>query len=274
MASRGLTMQFSNSTAPTTQQRGAERHDAPLVTLRDVTRRYGTGADAITALSDLSLDVFAGEFLTVLGPSGCGKSTILNIIAGFDGPSSGSAAMLNTPINEPSATRGVVFQDSAALFPWMTVRDNISFGPRATGLSRAQIRQRVDSILELVRLEDFGQKYPMQLSGGMRQLVAIARVLVMDSKLLLMDEPFAALDAISRQRMQERLVEIWQRSGAAILFITHSIDEAIYLGDRVVVMSGRPGVVRANLKVDLSRPRDVTSAAFNELRSSAFALLR
>jgi len=273
MASRELMKQFPHHTAATLSH-GCNRQDTPLVTLRNIIRRYGSGDDAITALSDLSLDVYAGELLTVLGPSGCGKSTILNIIAGFDSPSSGAAAMLTTPISGPSAARGVVFQDSVALFPWMTVENNISFGLRAAGFPRIEIRRRVGAVLDLIRLTDFAKKYPAQLSGGMRQLVAIARVLVMDSKLLLMDEPFAALDAISRQRMQQQLVEIWQRSGVAILFITHSIDEAIYLGDRVVVMSGRPGVIRANLKIDLPRPRDVTSLAFNELKSNAFRLLQ
>ncbi len=245
-----------------------------LVSLRGVSRRYGSDATSVLALSDVSLDIRAREFVTVLGPSGCGKTTILNMIAGFDRPSSGAVEMEGKPISGPSAARGVVFQDSGALFPWMTVAANVAFGPRAAGLPRAEIRQRVQGALELVRLRDFADKYPIQLSGGMRQLAAIARVLVMDSKLLLMDEPFAALDAITRQRLQEQLVDIWLRSGAAILFITHSIDEALFLGDRVVVMSGRPGVVRATFDIDLPRPRDVTSVAFNDLKGRALALLR
>jgi NitT/TauT family transport system ATP-binding protein len=245
-----------------------------LVSLRDVTRRYGTDTESVLALSSVSFDINAREFVTVLGPSGCGKTTILNMIAGFDAPSSGSVSMEGTPISGPSAMRGVVFQDSAALFPWMTVAENISFGLRAAWSSRSEVRQRVDAVLKLVRLSDFANKFPMQLSGGMRQLVAIARVLVMDTKLLLMDEPFAALDAITRQRLQEQLVDIWQRAGAAILFITHSIDEAMFLGDRVIVMSGRPGSIRATFDIDLPRPRDVTSVAFNELKARALALLR
>jgi NitT/TauT family transport system ATP-binding protein len=245
-----------------------------LVFVRDLARTYGSGPGAVQALASVSFDIAPAEFITILGPSGCGKTTLLNIIAGFDTASEGFAAMGDAKIVGPSSRLGVVFQDSSALFSWFTVRGNIAFGPRAAGRPSAEIAARVNAVLDLVGLTEFADKYPLQLSGGMRQLVAIARVLVMDAELLLMDEPFAALDAIARQRMQERLVEIWTRTKPAILFITHSVDEALYLGDRVIVMTGRPGRIREILDINLARPRDLAAPAFNDLRAKALSLLR
>jgi ABC-type nitrate/sulfonate/bicarbonate transport system ATPase subunit len=167
----------------------------------------------------------------------------------------------------------VVFQDTNALFPWMTVEQNVEFGLQALRISKAERKERVLQALNLVRLQDFAASYPRQLSGGMRQLVAIARVAVMNADLLLMDEPFAALDAITRQRMQKQLVDIWSQTRSSILFITHSIDEAIYLGDRVAVMSARPGQIREIIDVDLPRPRDLASPEFNALRGRALRYL-
>ena len=240
-----------------------------LVQIKDLGRIYGTADKAVRALDSVSLDIAKGEFLTVLGPSGCGKSTLLNILAGFDTPTSGFALFDGGPIAGASPRRGVVFQDTNALFPWLTVRRNVEFGLRSVGVNASDRDRRVDAALELVRLRDFADSLPKQLSGGMRQLAAIARIIVMNADLLLMDEPFAALDAISRQRMQQQLIEIWSKASGTVMFITHSVDEAIYLGDRVVIMSGRPGRIRGIHTIELPRPRDVTSSSFNELRAMA-----
>ena len=245
-----------------------------VVIVNGLSHVYASDSGAVQALQDVSLRVRRREFLTILGPSGCGKSTLLNILAGFEKQTSGEALVDSQEIQGPSPSRGVVFQDSNALFPWLTIKNNIAFGLRATKRSSGEIEQRTRAVLDLIRLSEFAEKFPSQLSGGMRQLVAIARVLVMDASLLLMDEPFGALDAITRQRVQEQLTEIWERSHATILFITHSVDEAIFLGDRVLVMSGRPGRIKAEIDVTLPRPRNVASDEFNKLRARAIDLLR
>ncbi|MFO1284403.1 MAG: ABC transporter ATP-binding protein [Burkholderiales bacterium] len=246
---------------------------AELVVVENLGRTYGDGTKAVRALAGVNLRVRSGEFVTILGPSGCGKSTLLNILAGFDTPTEGRALVDGAPITGPSPSRGVVFQDSGALFPWLTVERNIRFGLEAAGRSDSEMREKTAKALSLVGLTEFAEKHPKQLSGGMRQLVAIARVLVMDARLMLLDEPFAALDAITRQHMQHQLFEICATAGTTNLFITHSVDEAIYLGDRVLVMSGRPGSVKAELVVDLPRPRKVASIEFNALRGRALAML-
>jgi NitT/TauT family transport system ATP-binding protein len=253
--------------------------DAPAVTgsaivqVEGLGRTYGTGSTAVRALDDVSLDIRKGEFLSILGPSGCGKSTLLNILAGFDFPTEGRALFNGKPILGASPSRGVVFQDTNALFPWMTVFHNVEFGLRSLGIDRKERGRRVDAALHLVGLGDFAASYPRQLSGGMRQLAAIARIIVMNAELLLMDEPFAALDAITRQRMQKQFAEIWSRTRGTVLFITHSVDEAIFLGDRVAIMSGRPGRIRMILDVHLPRPRDLTSVDFNAFRATALRQL-
>jgi NitT/TauT family transport system ATP-binding protein len=244
-----------------------------LARVQELTRMFVTGSSTVYALDKVSLDIGRGEFLSILGPSGCGKSTLLNILAGFDVQTSGSAEFNGRPVSGPSAKRGVVFQDTNALFPWMTAVANVEFGLRSLPISGRERKRRALAALELVRLRDFAENYPRQLSGGMRQLVAIARVIVMEADLLLMDEPFAALDAITRQRMQQQLVEIWRKTSSSILFITHSIDEAIYLGDRVVIMSARPGRVSKVLDINFSRPRELASPEFNALRAEALASL-
>jgi ABC-type nitrate/sulfonate/bicarbonate transport system ATPase subunit len=243
------------------------------VDIERVSRSYRSGRHLVEALADVSLTVAPGSFATLLGPSGCGKSTLLNIIAGFDQPTSGNVVVDGMAVRGPSVERGVVFQDTGALFPWLTVAENVAFGLRAVGRPRREVRDRVAEALDLVRLSAFSQRHPHELSGGMRQLVAISRVLVMEPKLLLMDEPFAALDAITRQRLQNRLTEIWQRTRITIVFITHSVDEAILLADDVAVMTRRPGRVRTQLRVGLDRPRSVTSAQFNALKQQALNYL-
>lgn len=260
--------------APDQKSAGAAApRPADAIVLRDIGRTYRDGAHTVEALRGINLTVAPAAFVALLGPSGCGKSTLLNIIAGFEPPSAGEVIVNGTPVRGPSAERGVVFQDTAALFPWLTVAENVAFGLRAGRASREEVRARVAAVLDLVRLSRFSDRLPRELSGGMRQLVAIARVLVMNPKLLLMDEPFAALDAITRQRLQSRLTAIWEKTGIAILFITHSVDEAIYLADEVAVMSGRPGTVRARLAIDLPRPRSATSLRFNAFKEQTLAHL-
>lgn len=245
----------------------------PVVRVANLSRTYTTANSVVHALENVTFDINRGEFLTILGPSGCGKSTLLNVLAGFDTQSSGTVEFEGKPISGPSPKRGVVFQDANALFPWMTVEQNVEFGLQAQNVSRPDRKSRVLHALELVHLRDFADSFPRQLSGGMRQLAAIARVVIMDADLLLMDEPFAALDAITRQRMQKQLVDIWSKTRSSVLFITHSIDEAIYLGDRVAIMSARPGRVREILHVTLPRPRDLASPDFNVLRRDALRTL-
>jgi NitT/TauT family transport system ATP-binding protein len=246
----------------------------PVVEIDHVSVRYGTGNDAVLALDDISLAVKRSSFLTILGPSGCGKSTLLNLIAGFALPTEGSVKVEGQTVAGPSSRKGVVFQDSAALFPWLSVAQNVAFGLKANHTPRAEQQKRVGAALDLVGLTAFADRYPRELSGGMRQLAALARVLVLEPPVLLMDEPFAALDAMTRERMQAQLTEIWARTGLTTIFITHSVDEAIYLGNEVLVMSRRPGTVKARHVVDLERPRIATSAAFNALKLQALENLQ
>ncbi|HTN60929.1 MAG TPA: ABC transporter ATP-binding protein [Devosia sp.] len=246
----------------------------PVVELDHVTVRYGAGNNTVLALNDVSLSVPRSRFLTILGPSGCGKSTLLNLVAGFALPTEGSVKVEGQEVIGPSARKGVVFQDSSALFPWLSVARNIEFGLKANGVPKDERLARAAAALELVGLTAFANRYPRELSGGMRQLTAIARALVLEPPVLLMDEPFAALDAMTRERMQAQLIEIWVRTGLTIIFITHSVDEAIYLGDEVLVMSPRPGTVKARLPIDLDRPRVTTSAAFNALKLEAIENLQ
>jgi NitT/TauT family transport system ATP-binding protein len=221
--------------------------------------------EQIVALDGIDLEIGDDEFLTILGPSGCGKTTLLNIIAGFDQASSGDVHLDGEAILKPGPDRGVVFQEYA-LFPWLTVEQNIEFGLRERRIAKAQRRTRVRDQIASVGLSGFERRYPQELSGGMRQRVAIARALVNDPKILLLDEPFAALDAQTRTLMQQELLRVWSAARRTAIFITHNIEEAILLGDRVVVMTARPGRIKEIVTVNLPRPRDVTSADFNETR--------
>jgi NitT/TauT family transport system ATP-binding protein len=238
---------------------------APLVEIKRVSKVFQLQDQTIHALSDASLSIAKGEFVCLIGASGCGKSTLLRIMAGFEQPSSGEALMRGKPIAGPDPTRGMVFQDYA-LFPWLSVRENIAFGPIARGLATAQVKETVDKFIELVGLAKFATAYPHQLSGGMKQRVAIARVLANDAELVLMDEPFGALDAMTRERLQDELLEIWQRTRLTVVFVTHSVEEAIFLANRVVVMSPGPGRIESDNTLDLPRPRDVASPEFNAIR--------
>jgi NitT/TauT family transport system ATP-binding protein len=228
--------------------------------------------EEVIALDGIDLDIGDDEFLTILGPSGCGKTTLLNIVAGFDHPTSGDVTLDGEPIRKPGPDRGVVFQEYA-LFPWLTVEHNIEFGLREGGIAKSERMLRVRQQIATVGLSGFERRYPQELSGGMRQRVALARVLANDPKILLMDEPFAALDAQTRTIMQQELLRVWSANRRTALFITHNIEEAILLGDRVVVMTARPGRIKEIVPVNLPRPRDVTSAEFNATRRRVAALL-
>jgi len=237
----------------------------PILELKGLTKQFEFNGDRIDALRDAHLRVNKGEFVCLIGASGCGKSTLLRIVAGFEQATRGSALMWGKPIAGPAPDRGMVFQDYG-LFPWLTVRGNIAFGPASRGRPTAEVKETVDHFVELVGLQRFADAYPHQLSGGMKQRVAIARVLANDAEIVLMDEPFGALDAMTRERLQDELLEIWQRTGLTVLFVTHSIEEAIFLADRVVVMSPSPGRIESQMEIALPRPRDVVAPDFNDIR--------
>ncbi len=244
----------------------------PIVEIRNVSKTFMLQGQPIHALKDATLTIQKGEFVTLIGASGCGKSTLLRIIAGFETPTSGEALMWGKPITEPEPQRGMVFQDYA-LFPWLSVRDNIGFGPVSRGVPKAQVKEITDRFIDMVGLGKFASAYPHQLSGGMRQRVAIARVLANDAEIVLMDEPFGALDAMTRERLQEELLDIWQRTQLTVVFVTHAIEEAILLADRVVVMTPGPGRIESDNPLLLPRPRDVASPEFNEIRRDMSARL-
>ena len=219
----------------------------------------------VVALQDLDLDVAEGEFVCLLGPSGCGKSTLLLIAAGLQSPTRGRVTIDERLITGPGPDRGVLFQQ-LVLFPWRTAIENVAFGLEMQRLPRAAARARAAEFLELVGLVEFADAFPHEMSGGMQQRVAIARLLAHKPEVLLMDEPFGALDVQTRMHMARELARIWQHARRTVLFVTHSVDEAIYLGDRVAVMSARPGRIKASVPVPLSRPRDLAGHDFNELR--------
>jgi NitT/TauT family transport system ATP-binding protein len=246
--------------------------ELPILDLRHVGKVYELNDQRIEALRDANLVVPKGEFVCLIGASGCGKSTLLRIVAGFEPPSSGEALMWDKPVSGPAPDRGMVFQDYG-LFPWLSVRQNIGFGPASRGLPKAELRALVDRFVDMVGLTRFADAYPHQLSGGMKQRVAIARVLANDAEMVLMDEPFGALDAMTRERLQDELLDIWQRTKLTVLFVTHSIEEAIFLADRVVVMEPGPGRIASEHRIELPRPRDVSSPEFNAVRRELSARL-
>ena len=246
------------------------------VEIRGVWKEFTAREQHVVALQDIDLSIARNEFAAILGPSGCGKSTLLNMVAGFDRPSGGQVLVNGAPVEAPDPRRAVVFQE-AALFPWYTVWDNVSFGPRTMGVPAAQYRPKVETYLDQVGLRGFERHYPAELSGGMKQRVGIARVLIMEPEVLLMDEPFGSLDAQTRSVMQELLLSVWERHHQAVLFITHDIEEALLIADSVSVMTARPGRIKKRLVVDLPRPRSLevtTSPVFNELKREVLALIR
>jgi ABC-type nitrate/sulfonate/bicarbonate transport system ATPase subunit len=236
-----------------------------FLTVRGVERRF----DKTLALQATDLEVAENDFITILGPSGCGKSTLLRIVAGLDRQTAGEVMLEGRKIEGPGADRGMVFQ-SYTLFPWLTVRDNVCFGLVERGLSRAEQLDAANNFLNKVGLRGFENHYPKQLSGGMQQRVAIARALANGPRMLLMDEPFGALDHQTRELMQELLLGIWEAERKTVLFVTHDIDEAVFMGSRVVVMSARPGRIKLDRRVDLPHPRHYsvkTTPAFSELKA-------
>ena len=236
-----------------------------ILSIRGVERRF----DQTLALQATDLDVAENDFITILGPSGCGKSTLLRIVAGLDVPTAGRVLLEGAPVTGPGADRGMVFQ-SYTLFPWLSVLDNVCFGLRERGLPRGQQLDVAQAFLGKVGLKGFEQHYPKQLSGGMQQRTAIARALANDPAILLLDEPFGALDNQTRALMQELLLGIWERARKTVLFVTHDIEEAIFLGSRVLVMTARPGRIKAEVAIDLPHPRHYTiktSPEFSALKA-------
>jgi NitT/TauT family transport system ATP-binding protein len=242
---------------------------------RNVSMTFATRRGSLQALDDVSLEIPDAHFTCLVGASGCGKSTLLNIMAGLIEPTAGEVLVDGRAIDGPGADRGMVFQ-SYTLYPWMTVRRNVEFGPKLKGMARAERRELASSLIEEMGVADFADSYPKELSGGMKQRVAIARALANDPQVLLMDEPFGALDALTRTSAQRFLTEIWERHRRTIAFVTHDIDEAILLADTVCVMSPRPGRVREVVEIDIARPRSFElreSARFIELRHRLLALI-
>jgi NitT/TauT family transport system ATP-binding protein len=248
----------------------------PKLVIDQVGKVFSTKSGEVVALDQTSFTVMEGEFVTILGPSGCGKSTILRVVAGLEEPSSGHVYLDGKEIKGPGPDRGMVFQ-SYTLYPWLTVEENITFGLQLKGISKRERKEVAAHYLELIGLKGFEKHYPIQLSGGMKQRVAIARALANDPEILLMDEPFGALDAQTRAIMQEILLKVWEESKKTILFITHDVEESIFLGDSIYVMTARPGRLKKQIKVPLPRPRDYhakNSPEFAALKQELLELIR
>jgi ABC-type nitrate/sulfonate/bicarbonate transport system ATPase subunit len=240
-----------------------------ILHIHEVSKTFRSNAQDTQALLATNLSVAENDFITILGPSGCGKSTLLRMVAGLDVPTTGHIELDGHTVTEPGADRGMVFQ-SYTLFPWLTVLQNVCFGLREKGLPLVEQEAIARQFLQQVGLQDFAQHFPKQLSGGMQQRTALARALANNPRILLMDEPFGALDHQTRELMQELLQDIWQSQRKTVLFVTHDIDEAIFMGNRVVVMSARPGRIKCDLPVDLPYPRHYsvkTTSAFSELKA-------
>lgn len=254
---------------------GPQADDA-MIRVDDLSIFFDTSGAQVVAVDRVSFDIASGEFVALVGPSGCGKSTILNTLAGLEPPSEGEVLIDGQPIEAPRLDVGMVFQQPH-LFPWKSVRKNIAHGPRAKGKSRAEARSIADSLIEMIGLTRFADAYPHTLSGGMQQRVAIARALANQPRVLLMDEPFGALDAQTRAVMQDNLLELRSRINATIVFVTHDIDEAIVLSDRVLIMSAGPGRILRDLTIDLPRPRSnaiLTESTFLVLKKNCLDLIR
>jgi NitT/TauT family transport system ATP-binding protein len=232
--------------------------------------------EATIAIGDVSFEVPEGEFVSVIGPSGCGKTTVLNIVAGFVEATAGTVTLQGSPVSGPGPDRGVVFQDFA-LFPWKTVEANIAFGLKMQGVAKAARRSRAQEMIDLVGLSGFEKKYPHELSGGMRQRAGVARVLATEPAIMLMDEPFASVDAQTRRVLQQEVLRIWEQRRTTVLFVTHDVDEAVFMSDRVIVLSPRPSTVRADLRIPIPRPRSWadmhTNADFVRIRRELMGML-
>ena len=239
---------------------------SPLLDIQNLTHQFGANGigangNSLTILADISFAVNPGEFVCVLGPSGCGKSTLLSLLAGFLTPTQGRILMNGQPIRQPGADRCVIFQEDA-LFPWLTVEENIAFGLWAGGMDKAAAMKAVDRFLDLVGLAEFRTYLPREISGGMKQRVALARVLVLKPQVLLMDEPFGALDAQTRENMQDLLLSLWQQFHHTIVFVTHDVREALLLADRILLLGGKPGSLKQQIPMTLDRPRRTESSDF------------
>jgi NitT/TauT family transport system ATP-binding protein len=234
------------------------------IELRNIGLQYESAENSLTALQDVSFGVEAAEFLCVVGQSGCGKTTMLNIVAGFLKPTQGEILISGKTVTGKGLDRGIVFQDFAQLFPWRTAQRNIEFGLEMKGIAKEERAEIALRFLRLVNLEKFARSYPHELSGGMQQRVAIARALAYNPAVLLMDEPFAALDALTREEMQRFLVDVWRETKKTVVYVTHNVAEAVYLADRIIVFSPHPGTVKAQVKITLPRPRDTLSVEFLE----------
>ena len=246
------------------------------VELRDVWKEFVKRDRRVEALQAIDLTIAPKTFTAILGPSGCGKSTLLNMVAGFEAPTRGEVIANVAAVTAPSPKRAVVFQEPA-LFPWYSVYENVVFGPKTQRRPPGEYRPRAEQILEQVGLQGFASHYPAELSGGMKQRVGIARVLVMEPEVVLMDEPFGSLDAQTRTLMQELLLSVWERHHQTVLFVTHDIEEALLLADSVCVMTARPGRIKKRISVELARPRTIeatTSPVFNDLKREVLALIR
>jgi len=242
-----------------------------MIQVNQVSLEYDTPNGKVLAVDGATFSAADAEFVCLVGPSGCGKTTLLNMIAGFFPPSAGEIRLAGRPVNGQGLDRGIVFQDFAQLFPWRTALGNVAFGLEMKGVPRAERERIALEQLRLVKLEKFAGAYPHHLSGGMQQRVAIARALAYNPGVLLMDEPFAALDAMTRDEMQRLLAEVWRETRKTVVYVTHNVAEAVYLADRVIVMTPHPGRIRAEVRVQLPRPRDPLSVEFLEHQK---ALLR
>ena len=235
------------------------------ICVKNLNKRYRARDGDVPALADVDIEVKEGEFVTIVGPSGCGKSTLLYILGGFLGADGGTIEVNGKAVTGPGVDRGIVFQEYA-LFPWLTVAQNIRYGLEMSGTSAKQCKEIVERLVRTIGLQGFEHRFPRELSGGMKQRVAIARVLANEAEILLMDEPFGALDALTREQLQDELLEIWARTHVTVIFVTHSVEEATLLADRVVVMTAGPGRIESDNHVHLARPRDVSAVDFNEWR--------
>jgi NitT/TauT family transport system ATP-binding protein len=268
-------MNMINQTATVRTSQVAYKHQGNI-DIQDLCIVFGSGRSSFVAVEDISLNITSGEFICIIGPSGCGKSTVLNAIAGFTQPATGQVLVDGQIIQKPGGDRGMVFQQPS-LFPWKTVLNNVAHGPLMSGHSKQVSQTLAREFLQIVGLANFENNYPMTLSGGMQQRVAIARALANYPRVLLMDEPFGALDAQTRYMMQENLLRLWDELRITVVFVTHDIDEALLLGDRVVVMSAAPGRVIEDIRVNFERPRDsdlLMDSRFLALKKKCFSLIK
>lgn len=248
-----------------------------ILEAKNVMKAYGSGENTRVALKDINLEILKGELILLLGPSGCGKTTFLNMVAGFLTITDGILECRGKPVGKPDPSRGVIFQD-ATLFPWMTVKENLLFGPQVRGLleknGKENYERRARELLEMANLTGFENHLPRELSGGMRSRTSLIRTLINDPDILLADEPFASLDAYTKEALQDVFLDIWEKTNSTILFITHDIEEAVYLADTIYVMTHSPGMIKAKVDIELERPRDRYSEEFGEYRKKIYELVK